>query len=179
MWQRIGPALVLVLAVVAAPAQAQEEQSIGVVESERGTLEGFFYSIWSRLQALGPRAEEARVRTDVVATAGLRGADGDNLHMEPYWKGDLGEDPEFQRQIEAYRDAIDRGRDGDEQALKDFLARYGDSDLAANVRFALALSRARAGDRQAARGELERFVDRYPGHPLTADARSLLQRLGG
>ena len=89
MYQRIAVAMLLALAAAAIPVQAQEESTIGVVEGERGSLESFFYSIWSRLQSLSPRAEEARVRTDVVATAGLRGADGDNLHMEPYWKGDL------------------------------------------------------------------------------------------
>ena len=177
MGQRITAGLVLALALAGAPVLAQDEQ-VGVVEGERGTLESFFYSVWSRLQALSPRAEDARVREGVVATAGLRGADGNELQMEPYWKGDLGNDPEFQRQIEAYRSAIERGRDGDQQALKDFLDQYGDSDLAANVRFALAVSQARAGDHRAARRELERFIDRYPGHPMTADARTLLERLG-
>lgn len=177
MWQRIATGLVLALAIGAVPAQAQDEQ-VGVVEGDRGTLESFFYSVWSRLQSLGPRTGDARVREGVVATAGLRGADDDNLQMEPYWKGDLGEDPEFQREVEAYREAIERGRGGDQQALKDFLDQYGDSDLAANVRFALAVSQARAGDRRAARSELERFVERYPQHPMTSDARTLLQRLG-
>ena len=178
MWERIGPVLALALALLAAPAYAQEDGQVGVVEGERGSLESFFYSVWSRLSSLAPRAEDARVREGVVATAGLRGADGDNLEMEPYWKGDLGEDPEFTRQIEAYRSAIERGRGGDQQALKDFLDQHGNSDLAANVRFALAVSQARAGDRDAARSELQRFIDRYPRHPLTADARNLLQRLG-
>ncbi len=177
-WNRPVLAACLVL-LSAGPLQADNEQAVGVVEGERGAVESFFHNIWSRLSSLGPRTDPARMQEGMVATAGLRGADGDNLEMEPYWKGDLTEDAEFRREIEAYRDAIERGREGDRQALEHFLEQYGDSDLAANVRFALAVARARAGEHDAARRELERFVERYPEHPMTADAESLLQRLDG
>lgn len=164
-------------ALIAGPLQAEDDQAVGVVESERSAVEGFFYSVWSRLSALSPRSGDAEVRPGVIATAGLRGADDDNLEMEPYWKGDLSQDAEFRQRIETYREAIERGREGDRQALEDFLDRHGDSDLAANVHFALALSRAGAGENDAARRELERFVERYPAHPLIGDAEALLHRL--
>lgn len=168
--------LIVCPALVVGPLQAEDDQAVGVVESERNAVEGFFYSVWSRLSALSPRSGSAEVRQGVIATAGLRGADDDNLEMEPYWKGDLSQDVKFQQQIEAYRDAIERGREGDRQALETFLDRHGDSDLAANVHFALALSQARSGEREAARRGLERFVERYPGHPLVVDAEALLHR---
>lgn len=172
------PVLVLVLAMlVATPAAADDNETVGVVESEQGSLEGFFYSVWSRLKALSPRTEDARIGSGVVATAGLRGADDDNLEMEPYWKNDLTTDAAFQQQIAAYRNAIEQGRQGNDQALQAFLDQYGDSDLAANVQFGLAVSRVRAGKRDAAKGELERFIERYPAHPLVADAEALLRRL--
>jgi len=158
---------------------ADDDQAVGVVEGERGSLESFFYGVWSRLKALSPRTEDVRVGSGVIATAGLRGADDDNLQMEPYWKNDLSQDAAFQQQIDAYRAAIEQGEQGNTEALQSFLDQYGDSDLAANVQFGLAIARVRAGKRDAARGELERFIDRYPQHPLVADAEALLQRLSG
>lgn len=171
-------ALLLAFSLGGGYAVAEEDEAVGVVESEQGSLKSFFYSVWSQLKALSPRTEDARVGASVIATAGLRGAD-DNLRMEPYWKNDLTRDAEFQQQIEAYKQAIERGEQGDEQALKNFLDQYGDSDLAANVRFGLAVSKASSGDRGAAREHLQEFVDRYPRHPMAADARKLLQRLSG
>lgn len=165
----------ITLVLVAPPVAADD--SVGVVEGERGSLESFFYGVWSRLKALSPRTEDARVGSSVIATAGLRGADDDNLQMEPYWKGDISQDAAFQQQIDAYRSAIEQGEQGNTAALQSFLDQYGDSDLAANVQFGLAIAKVRAGKRDAARGELERFIDRYPEHPLVADAEALLQRL--
>lgn len=179
MDRHVAVAVMLAGLVAAGPVPAADDQAVGIVESEQGTLESFFYGVWARLKALSPRSEDVRVGTDVIATAGLRGADDDNLEMEPYWKGDLTADAAFQQQIEAYRNAIEEGRKGNDQALEAFLEQYGDSDLAANVRFGLAVARFRAGDRETARADLERFTSRYPAHPLVADARVLLQRLGG
>lgn len=164
--------------ILSSPLRA-EDDSVGVVESEQGSLESFFYNVWSRLKALSPRTEDARVGSSMVATAGLRGADDDNLEMEPYWKNDLSRDAAFQQQIEAYRNAVEQGEQGNVGAMEAFLDEYGDSDLAANVRFGLALAKVRAGQRDTARGELERFIERYPGHPLIADAEALLRRLDG
>jgi TolA-binding protein len=176
---RLLATALVTLALVASPVAADDNESVGVVEGERGSLESFFYGVWSRLKALSPRTDDARVGSGVIATAGLRGADDDNLQMEPYWKNDLGQDAAFKQQIEAYRSAIEQGEQGNTQALQTFLDQHGDSDLAANVQFGLAIAKVRAGKRDAARGELERFIDRYPEHPLVADAEALLQRLSG
>jgi len=180
MNRSIPLALVAVALLATTPVRADDSDgAVGVVEGEQGSLESFFYSVWSRLKALSPRTEDARVGGGVVATAGLRGADDDNLEMEPYWKNDLSRDAAFQQQIEAYRQAVEGGRRGDIPVLEAFLDQYGDSDLAANVRFGLAVARLRAGERNAAQRALERFVDRFPGHPLAPDAEALLRRLSG
>jgi len=180
MNRTIPLALTLVASLAATPVRADDNDgAVGVVDSEQGSLESFFYSVWSRLKALSPRTEDARVGGGMVATAGLRGADGDNLEMEPYWKNDLSRDAAFRQQIEAYSQAVEGGRQGDIRALEAFLDQYGDSDLAANVRFGLAVARARAGERNAAQRALERFVERYPGHPLAPEAEALLRRLSG
>lgn len=171
--------IVLVLGTMLSAPVTADDDAVGVVESEQGSLEGFFYTVWSRLKALSPRTEDVRVGSNVIATAGLRGASDENLEMEPYWKGDLSDDPAFKQQIDAYRNAIEQAEQGDVEAMEAFLDQYGDSDLAANVQFGLAVSKARSGQRDAAKGELERFVDRYPGHPLHADAEALLRRLEG
>ncbi len=171
-------ALALVLAVAGSP-QAAEDDQVGVVEKERGAVESFFYEVWSTVRSMSPTARESRTPEGVTVTAGLRGAEGESKAMAPYWKGDLTDDPAFRQEVAAYQKALEKGRDGQPQALERFIAEYGDGELAANARFALGVAHAQAGNPADAREVLGTFREQYAEHPLRDEAQRVLDRLDG
>lgn len=175
---RVSAALALLLAAVAAPQAAADEQ-VGVVEKERGAVESFFYSVWSTVRSMSPTGRESRTPEGVTVTAGLRGAEGESEAMAPYWKGDLTDDPAFRNEVQAYQKALEKGRDGQPQALEQFLSKHGDGELAANARFALGVAYAQAGNTADAREALGTFRERYAEHPLSDEAQRVLERLEG
>jgi len=178
MTRRGSAALVLLLAVAGSPHAAEDDQ-VGVVEKERGAVESFFYSVWSTVRSVSPTARESRRPEGVTVTAGLRGAEGESEAMAPYWKGDLTDDPAFRQAVQAYQKALEAGRNGQPQALEQFLGQHGDSELAANARFALGVSHAQAGNAADAREVLTTFRERYAEHPLRDEAQRVLDRLDG
>lgn len=169
--------IAVALATVAVEASAQDQ--VDVVEKEEGTVESLLNSVWSTVRSMTPSAAEERTSSSMTVTAGLRGAEGESDALQPYWKGGVSQDPTFQETLEAYREAIEQGRQGNPAALEQFLGEHGDSDLAANAQFALGVAQADASNRGAARATLERFREAYPQHPLTPQAQQLASRLGG
>ncbi len=176
----MGSAAVLaLLGMTLASAHAAEGDQVGVVEKEQGAVESFFYEVWSTVSSMSPTARESRTPEGVTVTAGLRGAEGESEAMAPYWKGDLTDDPNFREELDAYQQALEKGRNGQPQALKQFVERHEDSDLAPNAQFALGLSHAQSGNAEAARDVLTSFRQRYGDHPLDGQAQRVLERIGG
>ncbi len=170
----------LVLLLVAASASAQQDGDVDVVEKDQGAVESFFYEVWSRVQSMTPNADRPGGGEErVTVTAGLRGAEGEEKAMEPYWKGGIAEDPDFREEVRAYRKALKEGRKGNPDPLSRFLNEHGDSDLAANARFALGMAYADSGNARQAREVLESFRQNYPEHPLSDDAKAVMARLSG
>jgi len=168
------------LLLAAVSASAQQGGEVDVVEKDQGAVESFFYEVWSRVQSMTPNADQSRSNKErVTVTAGLRGAEGEGKAMEPYWKGGISDDPQFRREVEAYQQALKKGRKGNPEPLSRFLDEHGDSELAANARFALGMAYADSGKPGQARNVLQSFRESYPQHPLSDDAEAVMARIGG
>ena len=63
------------------------------------------------------------------------------------------------------------------QAFAMFMENYSSSALAANARFGRGLCQAGLGRTDAARADLQQFVDDYPNHPLAMDAGQIIAQL--
>ena len=178
MFKRAVTIAAVTASLAAAPSALAADDAVRTIDEAPDTaVERFFYRVWSSIRSVTPQAAVTDDNSRVIATAGLRGAEGDGDGMAPYWKGDLTADPEFRARLEAYREAIAQGEQGDPEGLRNYLGEYGDSDLAANARFALAVVHARANQPGEARTTLQAFIERYPQHPLMPQARALQQRL--
>ena len=178
MIKRAIAVAIAIAGMAAVPPGLAADDTVGTVDrAPDSAVERFFYRVWSSIRSVTPQAAVTNDNSRVVATAGLRGAEGDSDAMAPYWKGDLTADPKFRARVESYRQAIARGEQGHPDGLQNYLDEYGDSDLAANARFALAVVHARANRPEEARRTLNVFMSQNPAHPLMPQARALQQRL--
>ena len=178
--------ILLVTSVVSAPVIAaddnSEKQVSMVVKTESSsTFKGLLYKVWGRLRALNPQLKTNKTRDRSVATMGIRGSETTTSIIEPYWKGDKTDDPEYIDELTRYTQAQQYAEDGDLQkavtALNAFLEEYDDSDLKPNAQFALGISQGGMGDITASKKTLQTFVNDNPKHPLVADAKQVIDEL--
>jgi TolA-binding protein len=163
----------------AATQDARAQESVIKTESE-SVFKGIFYKVWGRLRALSPSAARPAVQRTAV-TAGIRGSETTTSLLQPYWKDDRTNDPEYTRELSEYTRAQQLAENGNLQdaikALRDFIDAHGSSDLQPNAQFALGLSYGGAGDSTASIATLESFVKQHPKHPLVADAQQVIKEL--
>ncbi len=170
-------ALLPLLLLLGGPVQAQSV----IKETEtHSVFKGLFLNVWSRLRSLNPHTRQ-EARAVMVVTAGIRGAEATETLIQPYWKGDLSQDEQFQAQLQSFSKAqqlMDEGKlEQSVQAFAMFLENYSSSALAANARFGRGLCQAGLGRTDAARADLQQFVDDYPNHPLAMDAGQIIAQL--
>ena len=168
--------------VALAAANVQEGKSVIVVKQESSsTFKGLLYRVWSRLRALNPRLETNKTRNRSAVTMGIRGAETTSSIIEPYWKGDKTDDPEYIIELTTYTEAQQFAEDGDLNeavtALNAFLTEYEDSELRPNAQFALAISQGGMGNTVASKETLLIFIEENPKHPLVADAHQVINQL--
>ena len=179
--------LILLLLVMLSPPVIAEEKNAGaentvVVKTEnRSSFKGLLYKVWGRLRALNPQLKTNKTRARSVATMGIRGAETTTSLIEPYWKGDKTDDPEYINELTRYTKAQQYAEDGDLNkavtALNEFLENFESSDLRPNAQFALGISQGGLGDIAASRKTLQAFIDDNPKHPLVSDARQVIEEL--
>jgi len=162
--------------------EKQEGQHSIVVKTENTSVfKGLLYQVWGRLRALNPQLETNKTRNRSVATMGIRGAETTTSLIEPYWKGDKTDDPEYVAELMRYTEAQQYADDGDLQkavtALNAFLEEYKESDLRPNAQFALGISQGGMGNVIASKKTLQTFVNNNPKHPLIADAKLVIAEL--
>jgi TolA-binding protein len=160
---------------------AQESAPSIIKETEtHSVFKGLFLSVWSRLRAINPQQRQS-AKSSVVYTAGIRGAEATETLIQPYWKGDLTNDENFQKQLKKFSQAqqlMDKGDlQGSAGAFDDFIKQYGDSNLLPNALFGKGLSYAGTGNNSEATSAMEQFVDANPNHALIEDARQILEQL--
>ena len=175
---------VLILALLPGYAMAAEnaaEQGSVVVKSEQQSVfKGLLYNVWGKLRALSPKPANPN-RNRSVATAGVRGAETTTSLINPYWKDDKTDDPDYIRELTEYTRAQQLAENGDLQgaieALSAFIDEHGDSDLRPNAQFALGISYGGLGQNQGAVNALKSFVADNPKHPLVSDAKQVIAQL--
>jgi TolA-binding protein len=168
--------------VVFAAESSQQKKSMVVVKTESSSsFKGLLYKVWSRLRALNPQLKTNKTRSRSVVTMGIRGAETTGSIIEPYWKGDKTDNPEYIVELTTYTEAQQFAEDGDLNqaviALNAFLTEYDESDLRPNAQFALAISQGGMGDVAASKKTLQIFIDENPKHPLVADAKQVIKEL--
>jgi len=174
----------LLLAILPAMVHAANDDADGVsvaVKSEQQSVfKGFLYSVWGKLRAFSPKlAGHNRNRT--VATAGIRGAETTTSLINPYWKDDRTDDPDYIRELTEFTRAQQLAENGELKAavaaLSDFIDKYDTSDLKPNAQFALGISYGGLGQKPGAVKALQAFVNDNPAHPLVNDAKQVIAQL--
>jgi hypothetical protein len=161
------------------PSQAQDSTTI-VETQTHSVFKGFFQSVWARLKSLNPTMKES-ANSEVVYTAGIRGAESTDTLLKPYWKGDLTQDKKFQAELQKFSLAqlkLDRGElESAVVSYDSFLDEYVQSDLRPNALFGKSISLAGLGNTQESLATMQLFVDENPNHPLNGDANQVIEEL--
>lgn len=157
------------------------QDSVSIVETRsHDVFTGLFRSVWARLRALNPATTQS-ANSEVVYTAGIRGAESTDTLLKPYWKGDLTRDRAFQAELQQFSVAqlqLDRGDlESAVESFDDFLDEYTASDLRPNALFGKSLSLAGLGRAQASLAAMQLFVAENPNHPLYRDAQQVIAEL--
>ncbi|MBE9560490.1 MAG: hypothetical protein IMF15_06845 [Proteobacteria bacterium] len=178
--------ILLFLFTVSSTAFSAEDEKEGanivVVKTEsKSSFKGLLYKVWGRLRALNPQLKTNKTRDRSVATMGIRGAETTTSLIEPYWKGDQTDNPDYISELTRYTEAQQYAEDGDLKKavteLNTFLEEYEESDLKPNAQFALGISQGGLGDIASSKKTLQTFVDDNPKHPLVADAKQVIAEL--
>jgi len=156
-------------------------QSLHAAEPEKGGLTALLGELWARLRAATPRGSTGQATAGVTLTAGIRGSEATESELQPYWKGDLEQDPGYRAErqaLQAAQELADAGKFAEAgRAFDAFLKSYPRSTLAPNATFGGALAHAAAGDKARASAELETFLKQNPQHALAQDAQRALAAL--
>ena len=169
--------LLLTLGLLSGHAIAAEQQqkhkksnTYQVVKSERS----FFSSLWSRIKRIIPR--QRTTRTSTTAVIGVRGAETTESALQPYWQGDLTQDPAFRNDIKQFDDATQLCESQDAkkgtQTFEHLLKTTKSDMLRANTMIALASCYAEHGDEAKGRAQLQAFLEKYPKHPMHDEIQS-------
>lgn len=172
--------IMLIVPTVSTGAEQKAGDSQVIVNTEqKSVFKGLLYKMWGKLRALNPKTSSRKGRA--VATAGVRGAETTDSLIDPYWKGDKTEDPDYIKELTEYTRAQQLAEDGNlpaaVQALSSFIEGHRDSDLRPNAQFALAISYGAMGEKQPSVDTFQAFINDNPMHPLTADAKQMISEL--
>jgi TolA-binding protein len=173
--------LLCCLSVPLATTALQAQDSTTIVEtSSHNVFTGFFRSVWARLKSLNPSVKES-ANSEVVYTAGIRGAESTDSLLKPYWKNDLTQDEKFQAELQKYGIAqlqMDRGElESAVGSFDDFLDEFAGSELRPNALFGKSLCLAGIGKTEQSLATMRQFIDENPNHPLRADAVRVIDEL--
>jgi tetratricopeptide (TPR) repeat protein len=176
--------ILLVICCLCIPLFAQvapaQDSSTVVETSSHNIFKGLFQSVWAHLKSLSPSSKES-ANTDVVYTAGIRGAESTDTLLRPYWKGDLTQDEAFQAELQKFSLAqmkMDRGElETAVKSFDSFLDEFAHSDLRANALFGKSISLAGLGQNEQALATMRQFLEDNPNHPLNDDAKLVIAEL--
>jgi len=159
----------------------RDGQNIVIQSRSTSSFKALLYRVWGRLQALSPQEDLAREPGASVATLGMRGARLAGRNMAPEAgvpsTTDQPENEELLRYLAARRYAETGDLDKAVSELGIFIETYDDSELRPNALFALGISQAGTGDDASGMWTLLDFIDEYPQHALSDDAREVIEEL--
>jgi len=151
--------------------------SIQKVE-KKSAFKGLLYKVWSKFRSLSPKNTNKPMKR-TAATAGIRGEETTSSILKPYWKDDKTNDKKFVQQLQDFAHAQKMADDGNfqqaNQAFGGFMKSYPDSDLRPNAQFAVGMIQGGMGQNAKCVQTFESFVTEYPNHPLTSDAKQVIE----
>ncbi|MBL4762994.1 MAG: hypothetical protein JKY93_09895 [Gammaproteobacteria bacterium] len=164
-------------------AEAVEKGAASSVIKKTHTTSGFkglLNSIWRKLRAVNPRPAP-RKGTQVVYTAGIRGAETTTTLFQPYWKDDKTADKAYLAELSSFS-AAQKLADADKlaqagSAFDQFLTSYPDSLLRPNALFAKGMTSAGLSHAKLSKQAFTKFIDENPAHPLVPDAKQIISML--
>ena len=161
------------------PAMALNETTI-TESSSHSVFTGLFRSVWAHLKALNPTQWQSAKSTRTYV-AGIRGAESTDTLLKPYWKDDLTQDENFQRELLKFSRAQRQMDKGDLQAAVElfdgFLSEYKHSNMRPNALFGKSVSLASIGQSKQSMAVMRQFINENPNHPLVADAKQVIEVL--
>jgi len=178
---KIQPIVICLAASLLLGAPARAAETTRFVESDtHSVFTGLFKSVWSHLRSLSPQSQQ-NANADVHYTAGIRGAEATDTLLQPYWKGDLTQNPGFQAELTSFGEAQSKMDQGQLQeavsSFDDFLQQYSESALRPNALFGKSISLAGLGQNADSLAAMRQFVDENPTHPLVDDAKKVIDNL--
>ena len=166
-------------ALSVAAEQVTKKSNVVVQKEQKSVFKGLLYRVWGKLRTLSPRMAKRNHSRSV--TAGVRGAETTDSLIDPYWKGDKTDDPEYVKELTAFHKAHQLAENGDlpaaVKAFSSFIDDHGDSDLKANAQFAMGISYGGMGQVKSSVNTLRAFVKENPTHPMVADAKQVIAEL--
>lgn len=165
--------------ILAAEAVEKDSSVIKKTQTTNG-LKGMLNSIWRKLRAVNPRPTP-RDGTQVVYTAGIRGAETTQSLFQPYWKGDKTADKAYLEELTSFTaaqklaDANKLAQAG--SAFDQFLSSYPDSLLRPNALFAKGMTSAGLSQVKVSKKAFTNFINENPTHPLVPDAKQIISML--
>ena len=176
----LAMALVVPALSLAVEQAASSNDQIIINTEQKSAFKGLLYKVWGKLRAFNPQAKD-RNRNRTAVTAGIRGAETTDSLINPYWKDDKTDDPDYIKELTEYTKAYQLAENGDLEsavkALSAFIENHGDSDLKPNAQFALGISYGGLGQNKPGVDTLQAFVSDNPKHPLVADAKQVIAEL--
>lgn len=169
-----------VFALTIAP-QAYARNTTTLVESDsHNVFTGLFRSVWAHFKSFNPSQKES-AKSERVYNAGIRGAESTDTLLQPYWKGDLSRDRQFQAELQNFNLAQNRLNRGELEAAASlfnaFLQQFEHSDLRPNALFGKSMSLAGIGKTEQSLATIRQFIEENPRHPLVRDARLIIDEL--
>ncbi|MCK5001565.1 MAG: hypothetical protein KAJ92_03725 [Gammaproteobacteria bacterium] len=163
-----------------AAEQMKKENNVVVKKEQKSVFKGLLYRVWGKLRSLSPKMSN-RNRSRSVITAGVRGAETTDSLIDPYWKGDKTDDPDYIKELTAFNNAHQLAESGDLQAavkaFSSFISDHDDSSLKANAQFAMGISYGGMGQTKSSVNTLRAFIKENPTHPMVADAKQVIAEL--
>ncbi|MDH5613193.1 MAG: hypothetical protein OEY66_12150 [Gammaproteobacteria bacterium] len=163
-----------------AAEQVKNESNVFVQQEQKSVFKGLLYQVWGKLRALSPKMSSRNQNRSIV-TAGVRGAETTDSLINPYWKGDKSDDPDYIKELTEFNNAHQLAENGDlpsaVKAFSEFINNHSDSDLKPNAQFALGISYGGMGNAKSSVNTLSVFVKENPNHPMAADAKQVIAEL--
>lgn len=169
----------IVALTLTSPGNAQDTATF-VESSSHNVFTGLFRSVWAHFKSINPSQQES-ANSETVYNAGIRGAEATDTLLQPYWKGDLSRDQQFQAELQSFNLAqteLDQGKlEAAVKSYNDFLQKHAQSALRPNALFGKSISLAGIGKTEQSLTTIRQFVEENPRHPLIRDANLIIDEL--
>ena len=143
---------------------------------EKKSTLSMFDRIWMKIRSLSPKKKR---RTTESAVAGVKGKEKGSEELAPYWKGE--KKSTLDKEVDKYaiaEDLMEQGKFYEAVvAFDSFREEFPLSQFIANARFSRELCLLKTGQKDTAIKGLKEFINDYPEHELSPDAKNMIAEL--